>query len=271
MREALASAAAVGGNPATLEPGRVHVLAPRVVPGLPVDRAVRVYVPRRARAHARPTLVLFDGQNVFDDGPSFAGGWHVHAAVERLARDVAPPVVVAVDHGHEHRIAELSPFEVQGRAGIAHVLVAWLADVLLPELRPRLSLDAAPRRVIVGGSSMGGLAALYALASRPDAFGGALAMSPSLWIAGRAMLGWIGERRLAPGARVYLDAGRREGGGALVRDAAAMAEALRTRHGADVLFRDDPKGLHREACWRRRLPGALRFFFGSSRTARVRG
>jgi predicted alpha/beta superfamily hydrolase len=213
---------------------------------------------------------MFDGQNVFDDGPAFAGGWHVHAAIERLARNVAPPVVVAIDHGGEHRIAELSPFEVQGHAGMAQVLVSWIADALLPELRPLLALDDDPRRVVVGGSSMGGLAALFAQVSRPEVFGGALAMSPSLWIAGRAMLGWIEARPLAPWARVYLDAGRREGRGALVRDAAALAEALRERLGAGVFFRDDPRGLHREACWRRRLPGALRFFFGTSRRPRLR-
>jgi hypothetical protein len=32
---------------------------------------------------ADPTLYLFDGQNVFGDEGSFAGGWHTHAAVDR--------------------------------------------------------------------------------------------------------------------------------------------------------------------------------------------
>lgn len=254
-----------------MEPGRVHLLGPHAVPGLAAARQVRVYVPRRARPTARPTLVLFDGQNVFDDAPSFAGGWHVHAAVERLARNVEPPVVVAIDHGGVHRIHELSPFPVQGGEGRAEVLVGWMAGSLLPGLRGSLRLDPDPRRVVVGGSSMGGLAALYAHGARPDVFGGALAMSPSLWVAGRAIVAWLADRQLAPWSRVYLDAGRREARGALVRDAGLLAELLRHRHGEHVLFRDDPRGHHREACWRRRLPGALRFFFGTSRSPRLRG
>lgn len=252
-----------------MESGRVHVLGPYSVPGLAVARQIRVYVPRRARPTSRPTLVLFDGQNVFDDAPSFAGGWHVHAAVERLARNAAPPVVVAVDHGGEHRIHELSPFAVNGAEGRAEILVRWMADVLLAELRSPLGLDRDPRRVVIGGSSMGGLASLFAHASRPDVFGGALAMSPSLWVARRAIVSWLSDRQLAPWSRVYLDAGRREANGALVREAGALADVLRRRHGEHVLFRDDPRGLHREACWRRRLPGALRFFYGTSRSPRL--
>jgi enterochelin esterase-like enzyme len=253
-----------------MESGRIHLLGPYEVPGLAAKRLVRVYVPRRARPALRPTLVMFDGQNVFDDEPSFAGGWHVHEAVEKLAAPVPPPVVVAIDHGHHHRIQELSPFEVRGVAGHADVLVAWMAEVLLPELRRSLALDPDPRKVVVGGSSMGGLAALYAHARTPDAFGGALAMSPSLWVAGKAIVRWLANRQLAPWSRIYLDGGRREAGGALVRDLAALAEVLRHRRGQYVLFRDDPRGGHREADWRRRLPPALRFFFGTSRS-RARG
>lgn len=252
-----------------MESGRIHMLGPYEAPGLAVKRLVRVYVPRRARPVLRPTLVMFDGQNVFDDAPSFAGGWHVHAAVEKLAASVPPPVVVAIDHGHQHRIHELSPFEVRGAAGQADTLIGWMAGVLLPELRRSLSLDPDPRKVVVGGSSMGGLAALYAHGLSPDVFGGALAMSPSLWVAHKAIVAWLAARQLAPWSRIYLDGGRREGGGALVRELAALAETLRHRRGQYVLFRDDPRGLHREADWRRRLPPALRFFFGKSREGRV--
>lgn len=66
-----------------MEPGRIHLLGPFDVPGLPPRRHVRAYVPTRARASSRPLLFLFDGQNAFDDAPSFAGGWHAHLAVER--------------------------------------------------------------------------------------------------------------------------------------------------------------------------------------------
>jgi enterochelin esterase-like enzyme len=251
-----------------MESGKVHLLGPYAIPGFSGPRHVRVYVPHRARA-PRPLLFMFDGQNVFDDGPAFAGGWHVHAAVERLATRVPPPVVVAIDHGGTERISELSPFDLDaGPArgpGRAEAFVRFVVADLLRELRPRLAIDPDPRATVVGGSSMGGLAALYAHVAHPEVFGGALAMSPSIWLGRGAMARWMGSRSLAPWSRVYLDAGRREGKGALSRHVGGLAEQLRAKGGRYVLFRDDPKGLHREADWRRRLPAALRFFFGDSK------
>src|SRR5688572_16673587 len=90
--------------------GRFVVLGPPAIPSFEPDapRAVRVYLPayKRARgvAAAPPaTLVLFDGQNVFEDDGSFAGGWHAHLAVDRLvaSRTADAPAIVGVPHGGE--------------------------------------------------------------------------------------------------------------------------------------------------------------------------
>ncbi len=257
-----------------MEPGRVHLLGPYEIPGFSGKRHVRAYVPVKARAELRPLLFMFDGQNVFDDAPSFAGGWHAHAAVERLAKTVAPPVVLAIDHGHGERIRELSPFEMtrgpHAGPGRASELLRWITEWLLPHTRRRLDIDADPRRSVVGGSSLGGLAALYAHLEHPEVFGGCLAMSPSIWVAERALVEHARHRTLAPWSRIYLDAGRREQRGILERDTGLLAELLRTKHGERVLFRVDAKGTHREADWRRRLPVALRFFFGTSRAPSLR-
>src|SRR5262245_6690597 len=113
--------------------GRFHELGPFDAPGFPPSRLIRAYVPERSpdappretlfrgrslsetsdRSAGRPVLFLFDGQNVFEDEPSFAGGWHAHKVVDRLARS-RRPVVVGIPHGGERRMAELSPFPVSG-------------------------------------------------------------------------------------------------------------------------------------------------------------
>jgi predicted alpha/beta superfamily hydrolase len=235
-----------------------------IVPGVPPQRHVRIYEPRRVPQHERPTLLLFDGQNVFDDEPSFAGGWRAHTTVERLARNVAPPVVVGVDHGAEHRISELSPFDFGKTRGSLEGFLDWLIAWLLPRLRDEHRLSADPRQTIIGGSSMGGLAALYAALKRPDVFGGAIAMSPSLWLARGAMLDWV-KRNQLPSTRIYLDAGAREAGGRMVAAAERMASALEASGRVQLMFHVDAKGQHREADWRRRLLPALRFHFGTSK------
>lgn len=226
---------------------------------------MRVYEPTGVVAGPRPVLVMFDGQNIFDDAPSYAGGWHADRAVERLAKTVARPVIIAVDHGGIHRATELSPF-VHGRHhGELDALLAWLRGVLLPSLRGQLHLTADPRHTVIGGSSMGGLAALYACLKHPDTFGGALAMSPSLWVARGAMYDWVAAHGVQRRPRIYLDAGAKEAHGRMLAGARRLGVQLAATGRVELRFRADPKGRHREQDWRRRLLPALRFHFGTSR------
>jgi enterochelin esterase-like enzyme len=246
-------------------PGEIHILGPLAVPGH-APRLVRVYLPSTFTPEAPHfVLYMFDGQNLFDDPPSFSGGWHLHHAIERLARSQRPaPVVVGVDHGGSKRIDELSPFEAAGSAGLLDGLLDWMIDSLMPRLAAELPLIGGPVGV-VGGSSMGGLAALYAHFRNPRSFGGALAMSPSLWVHHGEIRTWVAAQPTPEVSRIYLDCGVREGSGALLPQVAAMAAHLATR-GYDpdhLLFRADPRGAHSEASWRRRLAGALRFFYRS--------
>jgi len=251
----------------------VKVTGPfEIVPGIPPKRNVRIYEPAffaeradSASAVDRPLLLLFDGQNVFDDAPSFAGGWHAHRAVDRLAKTVVPPVVVGVDHGHEHRIEELSPFSFGGREARLEGFLNWITSWLLPKLRREHGLTSDPRRVIVGGSSMGGLAALYAALRMPAVFGGAIVMSPSLFVGRGAIFEWARKNGGQAASRIYLDAGAREAGGRMLAATERMAEVLGQMGRIDLRFRADPRGEHRESDWRRRLLPALRFHFGTSR------
>jgi enterochelin esterase-like enzyme len=224
-------------------------------------RRLRLYVPHgHEPERASPLLVMFDGQNVFDDAGSFAGGWHLHRAIERLARRRVRPLVLAVDHGGHERVHELSPFEARGSRGQADVLLGWLIERVLPEVRRRHMVIEGPAGLAVGGSSLGGLAALYAHFRYPEIFGGALAMSPSLWLGGARFLEWVRGVGVPWTTRIYLDAGANEGG--MLRLAEALSRELGAKGLGDrLLFKADPKGGHSERHWRRRLPAALRFFY----------
>jgi predicted alpha/beta superfamily hydrolase len=229
------------------------------IPGIG-QRRVRVHVPRgRAK---RSVVVLFDGQNVFDDEGSFAGGWHAHRAAERVVTRRRPaPIVVAVDHGYAARQHELLPFSGGRSRGGLDAMVAFLRVRLAHDVRARFGIPAAPARWVVGGASLGGVAALYTHFAAPEVFGGALCMSPSLGIGGRRLFEWTAAQPLPWTSRIYLDCGAREGRGTALPRVAAMAALLRARgYGEDRLrFRRDARGRHDEASWRRRLPGALRF------------
>lgn len=244
--------------------GSVHITH-HPIPHVDGYRAVRTYLPRRMRGDEkpRPLVVMFDGQNMFDDAPSFAGGWHMDAAVERLARVRRPaPIVIAVDHGNERRIGELTWTNTRHGEPKLDALSDWLADTLVPAARAQFHIEEGPGSVVIGGSSMGGLAALYTHLRRPDAFGRVLSMSPSFWVGSGAIFD-VAEKTAHPWtSRVYLDAGKREAKGALARDATRMGELLARRgwrQGDELQLRIDPRGTHSERSWRRRVTGALRY------------
>lgn len=229
-------------------------------------RRVRAYAPHgHTHDSPRPTLWLFDGQNVFGDEGSFAGGWHAHEALDRFAALKKPvaPVIVAVDHGNVQRIDELTPWHDGKHGGGADTFLAWMVDVLMPLARRSVGLRTDAESTIIGGSSLGGLAALYAHFKFPHAFGGALVMSPSLWFAQRKIFELVRSQPVPWRSRIYLDCGAREGRGMMIRHAREMAELLGQRgYAADrLLWRPDSKGTHSERHWRRRLPKALRFLF----------
>ncbi len=254
----------VPGSLARMRSGEINLLGPFEVPGL-APRLIRVYLPRDYTPE-RPSFALysFDGQNVFDDAPSFSGGWYLHEAVERLTRAGRPvPVAIGIDHGGEGRNHELSPYELFEKPGQAPIFLDWVTGTLMPALTAELNLVPGPLGAVIGGSSMGGLCALWSHFHYPHAFGGALVMSPSFWVADQAIFGDLAEQPKPDVTRIYLDAGGREDKGRLLPVVDAMAAHLAGR-GYDndsLMWRPDAKGRHDEASWRRRLPKALRFLY----------
>jgi enterochelin esterase-like enzyme len=236
------------------------------VPGFGGGRHVRAFAPHGHRHdRPRPVLVLFDGQNVFGDEGSFAGGWHAHEALDRFAvlKKPVAPVILAVDHGGAQRIDELTPFADGGKGGRAEAFCGWIAHALLPLARRSLALRDDPGSTVIGGSSLGGLAAFYCHFRYPEVFGGALCMSPSFWFGRRTILEWAEHQPIPWTSRVYIDCGQREGRGMMMQQAKRMSDLLAQRgYGADrLMWRPDARGTHSERAWRRRLPKALRFFF----------
>jgi predicted alpha/beta superfamily hydrolase len=249
--------------------GSIHSFGHFAIPGFPGQREVRVYVPAAAGKGERcPVIYLFDGQNVFGDEGSFVGGWRAHLAMDRRQRNGRRTAfIVGIAHGHEHRIGELSPFDSpRFGPGRADATLDWLIGSLKPEIDRRLPTLADRTETTIGGSSMGGLAALYALFRNPEVFGRALVMSPSLWFGGGAIFGFVRTHPFWQSARLYLDSGEREGRQA--EQAERLANHLRSRGLEDkrhLYWRRDRRGGHNEVSWRRRLPAALQFVLGAKR------
>ena len=246
-----------------MDENKVIEIGPFDIPDLP-SRPVRVFLPTGFnKQRFRTALVMFDGQNIFDDEAAYAGGWHMDALVSAVSpRAHFRPAIVGLHHGGESRLDELAPFQTKQGGGKLNDLLAWMGETLLPMLRAELALIDGPLGAVIGGSSMGGLASFYAHFARPDLFGGALVMSPSLWFGKDENFAFIRSQPKPDPSRIYFDWGTREGREMSVpaHDMAEYLESLAYDE-EQLMIRRDLKGKHTEADWQRRMPRALRFMF----------
>jgi enterochelin esterase-like enzyme len=132
-------------------------------------------------------------------------------------------------------------------------------DEVIPfaESRYRILPGAANR--VLGGSSYGAGAALYAAAERPGSFAGLLLESPSVYASDYQLLKDVAAISAWP-QRVYLGTGTVQ---EPVEDVRRL-ETMFRRAGLDeqrLLTVVQAGGGHTEAWWAKRLPGALEFLF----------
>ncbi len=209
-----------------------------------------------------PVLYMFDGQNVFfDEEAAYGTSWHMARYLEESG---APLIVVGVDNDPKYRLAEYSPFPhrtedlgmVRGRGP---VLLGWMADELKPLIDERYRTLPEREATFVCGSSMGGLMALFAVTHRPDVYGSAGCLSPSLWVHPDRSLAMIDSGTFPPHTLVYMDYGAEEMGNHADnwRALTAACRHLLARD-CDLTFRIVPGGAHCEASWAERVPVMLR-------------
>ena len=241
------------------------------IPQLGRARRVWVYLPPDYAASQKryPVLYMHDGQNVFDAATSYAGEWGVDESLDSLFAAGDPGViVVAVDHGLQHRMNEYSPWtHPQAGGGEGDAYVEFLVRTLKPWVDQRYRTQPGPESTGVMGSSMGGLISLYAALRHPEVFGRVGVFSPSLWFSGSAFtLARAAAPR--PGQRWYFASGGSEGppenpdvvveGQQMMIDTLAAAGFAR---GTQLIGVGPADGKHSEWFWRREFPAAYRWLF----------
>jgi len=232
-------------------------------PQLRNRRDVDIYLPDSYIDGRRyPVIYMHDGQNLSDPSTAFAGTWGLDAVLGRLAERRIQPIVVGIQNTKD-RLAEYSPFpDPRHGGGDGDAYLSFLVDTVRPRIDKRYRTRTGPAHTAILGSSMGGLISLYAWIRRPDIFGLAGVMSPSLWFARDRLFDYIGSADLSRGRRLYLDVGTAEGAGTL-RDVRALRAILRAR-GMDrrtLIYLEDRGGRHSEDAWGRRLERAIEALF----------
>jgi predicted alpha/beta superfamily hydrolase len=255
---------------AAIRPGRlerIHGFESRILGN---TREVTIYLPpnyddRTDRRY--PVLYMQDGQNLFDAERAYIPGqhWKLKEAADSAIgeRTASPMIIVAVDHAGTGRMDEYTPVQDEKHKGGGRA--DDYARMLIEELKPviderfRTLPDAA--NTGIAGSSLGGLAALHAAVTRPDAFGRVAAMSPSVWWGNRAILDEVATFN-GPPPRLWADIGGREGLEAL-HNARELRDRIASKGWGEEVFRyyEDRRADHSERAWEKRVKSVLEFLF----------
>ncbi|UYO00731.1 MAG: alpha/beta hydrolase [Devosia sp.] len=195
-----AAGLADGAADPVAEPGRIvhwrNVESEHVGP-----RDVTIWLPQEA-AGPLPVIYAHDGENLFDNAVSVDDfPLNLDAAMGALAASgVGPAIIVGiwataertreynaqsvVDDlpGHVREAVELS---CEGALS-SEAYLTFITDELKPRVDAEFDTLPDAANTFTFGVSMGGLIAVEALATRPDIFGGAVAMSAHMFMMGPA-------------------------------------------------------------------------------------
>lgn len=244
-------------------------------------RNILVYLPPNYDAQTRdyPVLYMHDGQNIFDDLTAYAGEWGVDESAELLAARGLPCIVVGIPNGGEARLDEYGPWEDErlkqhsatGQGGRALEYLAFLLGNVKPLVDSSFRTSRLRSQTGISGSSMGGLVSLWAALEARETFGFCAALSSSFWLGGK--LEDFVASRVSPELRIYLDVGAKESNvkaqqNAYLRSNRKMRDLLESQ-GYELVYLEDPQGLHNEADWKRRFPAALEWFLDPSKRPRL--
>jgi predicted alpha/beta superfamily hydrolase len=253
-------------------------------PQLHNRRRLYVYLPPSyATGDQRyPVIYMHDGQNLFDQSLSYAGEWQVDETMERLAGAGFEAIVVGVPNMGPRRIDEYSHTRDRRlrKGGRGEWYISFLADTVKPLIDADFRTLPGHEHTGLLGSSMGGLISLYGFFRRPEVFGFAGAMSPSLWFAQEAIFPFVEHAPFHSG-KIYLDIGTHEGldpralsrsahkyTSRYVATARRMHDLLASKGyapGVSLRYDEEEEAVHSEAAWARRLPEALRWLLADAR------
>ncbi len=160
-------------------------------------------------------LIAHDGQNIFDRRTAtFIYTWKLAQTAIRVAKESGknPPLIIGVFHSSnktdpQGRAKDLCP-EDPFRAGMnslaepsfakdelrGNQYLSQIFEEIVPTISLRAKVEVSPEKSAMIGSSMGGLATLYAMVKHNQHFQTALALSPHWVLAGDPLVDWLTSR-----------------------------------------------------------------------------
>lgn len=229
-----------------------------------LPRVLHIYIPDDIQAGERfPVMYMYDGHNLFlDEDATYGKSWGIKDFLDTVGGRV---IIVGLECNHQGnmRLCEFSPYSFKDEEfgsvkGLGKITTNWIVDVLKPYIDK--NYPTLPEREFtgIGGSSMGGLMAVYGVALRSDIFSKGACVSPFYDHVFERLVHDISKAQLNPDTKVYISWGRKEFGDskslALGTEKNLLISRILTEKGADVFPHLFIEGEHNEQSWEKEVP-----------------
>lgn len=232
-------------------------------PQLDTTKKIWVYLPKNYYVTKKkfPVLYMHDAQNVFDAITSYSGEWNVDETLDSLNAQI---IVVAIEHGGEKRIDELTPYKNEKYGGgNANNYLDFIVNTLKPEIDKKYRTKTNAKNTGIMGSSLGGLVSFYATLKYPNVFGKAGCFSPSFWINRKSIFELMDSTKNYK-TKVYFLCGDNEGDSDMINDLNSVEHKINTKRceckkqNKKVIVKN---GQHNEKLWREGFKNAYLWLF----------
>lgn len=209
-----------------------------------------------------PVMYMFDGHNLFyDEDATYGKSWGMKSFLERWDKKI---IVVGLECSHtgNDRLREYCPYFWDSFAGPVYGTGRRTMEWIVREIKPFIDRTYRTWKhreaTGIGGSSMGGLMALYAVTRFNDVFSKAACVSSAIGFCGRELRADIDQSDIDPDTKVFLGWGTEESRSVSAKAAAdASNKAVNDRlfrKGAQPYMYRQAGGRHCEADWEKQVP-----------------
>ena len=224
-----------------------------------------------------PVMYFFDGHNLFTDADATYGkSWGMSDFLARWGKDM---ILVGIECGHDgyERLSEYLPYKAAKGTSFEHTVpmgkatMEWIVNEIKPMIDQQYRTIPFRECTAIGGSSMGGIMALYAGVHYNRWFSKAACISTAMGFCMNPVMDDIRRSSVSPDSRFFLSWGTHEAHG--IEDPHREDTSSKTcqwntrvrnaleRKGATAVTHCQVEGYHCEASWEQLVPLFMDFLW----------
>ena len=243
------------------------------------NRPLHIYLPDNyyETDERYPVMYFFDGHNLFsDEDATYGKSWGLKAFLDGWCKDM---IIVGMECGHEgqERLSEYLPYPANkgsyfsAFAPMGEATMEWIVHEIKPMIDREYRTIPFRECTGIGGSSMGGLMALYGAVHYNRWFSKAACVSSAIGFCMRPLMTDMRRNPMSPDTRMYLSWGTKEAWGKKnpnTEDRSSKTYGWNKRaadqaqsDGAAVKLYCQVGGAHCEADWEKQVPVFMDFLW----------